>query len=170
MNQPPGNQFPPPSGGAPQQGYPPQSQPQQGYPPQGQPQQGYPPQGQPQQGYPPQGQPQQGYPQQGYPQQGYPQQGYPQQGYPQQGGGAQAPKKKVSIPAIIFSIFAIMIGLFAFLLAGMRGHSAGWEMMAMYTIPSVVCALIAIAIRRNVLTIIAVLFGLLSIVGFVLGA
>ena len=81
-----------------------------------------------------------------------------------------AEKKKRSVAAIIFSILAILAGLNAFLVAGMRGHSAGWELMAIYTLPAVLFAIIAIAIRRGVLTYIAVAFGLLAILGFVLGA
>ena len=81
-----------------------------------------------------------------------------------------AEKKKRSVPAIIFSILAILAGLNAFLVAGMQGHSAGWELMAIYTLPAVLFAIIAIAIRRSVLTFVALFFGLLGIVGFFLGA
>ena len=82
---------------------------------------------------------------------------------------SQAPKKR-SVAAIVLSIFAILGGLNAFLVAGMRGHSAGWEEMAIYTIPAVVFAVLAIAIRRNALTYAAMAFGALAIVGFFLGA
>lgn len=82
---------------------------------------------------------------------------------------AQTPKKR-SIPAIVFSIFAILGGLNAFLVAGMRGHGAGWEEMSLYTGPAVLFAVVAIALRRSALTFVAVGFALLSIVSFFLGA
>jgi 2-keto-3-deoxy-galactonokinase len=74
------------------------------------------------------------------------------------------------VAAIIFSILAILNGLYAFLVAGMGGHSVGWEQMALYTVPALIFAFIAIAIRRNALTFVALAFGALAIVGFFLGA
>lgn len=82
---------------------------------------------------------------------------------------AQTPKKR-SVPVIIFSILAILAGVNAFLVAGMRGHGAGWEEMSLYTGPSVLFALVAIAMRRGGWSFTAVGFALLSIVSFFLGA
>ena len=81
-----------------------------------------------------------------------------------------ADKKKKSIPAIIFAILAILGGLNAFFVAGMRGHSAGWELMAIYCAPPILFSIIAIAIRRGILTYIGLLFGIIAIVSFFLGA
>ncbi len=82
---------------------------------------------------------------------------------------AQSPKKR-SIPSIIFSLLAILAGTNAFLVAGMRGHGAGWEEMALYTGPSVLFAIVAISIRRGAWSFVALGFALLSIVSFFLGA
>jgi len=78
--------------------------------------------------------------------------------------------KRRSIPAILFSVSAILAGLQAFLQAGLRGHSAGWEEMSLYTGPSVLFALLAIALRRSALSYVALGFAALSVVGFFLGA
>lgn len=76
-----------------------------------------------------------------------------------------------SVAQVIFAYLAITGGVMAFLQAGMRGHSAGWEEMALYTGPALGCALVAIAIRRNKLGFSAlVVGGGLGVVGFVLGA
>lgn len=75
-----------------------------------------------------------------------------------------------SVPQMIFAYIAIGAGMMAFLQAGMKGHRVGWEEMMLYTVPAVVCALIAIAIRRNRLGFTALLFGILGVVGLVLGA
>lgn len=75
-----------------------------------------------------------------------------------------------SFAQIFFAYIAIAAGTMAFLQAGMRGHRVGWEEMALYTGPAVVGALIAVAMRRNRLGFTALLFGVLSVVGFVLGA
>ena len=91
---------------------------------------------------------------------------YPQP-YPQ-----QAPPQAVKKPsgaAIFFGIMALLGGLFAFFQAGMRGHSVGWEEMAIYSIPAVICALIAIAIRRNGWTYAGLFGAVLAIVGLLLG-
>lgn len=78
---------------------------------------------------------------------------------------------KPSVAQIIFAYIAIGTGVMAFLQAGMRGHSAGWEEMALYSGPAMVCGLIAIAIRRNRLGFAALICGVvLGAVGFVLGA
>lgn len=82
---------------------------------------------------------------------------------------AQQPKKR-SLSAIFLSVLAILGGLNAFLVAGMRGHSVGWEEMTIYTGPAVLFAILAIAIRRNGLSFVALGFGALAIVGFFLGA
>lgn len=81
-----------------------------------------------------------------------------------------AQTKKSSVPAIIFSILAILGGLNAFFVAGMRGHGAGWEEMAIYVVPTLLFTLLAIAIRRSALSYVAVAFGLLAVVSFFLGA
>ena len=81
-----------------------------------------------------------------------------------------AEKKKRSVVPIILSILAILAGTYAFVLGGMRGHSAGWEMMAIHTVPAVVFAVVSIAIRRSALTFVALGFGALAIMGFLLGA
>lgn len=70
----------------------------------------------------------------------------------------------------VFATLAIMAGLTAFLQAGIKGHSAGWEEMMIYSAPAVVCGVIAIGIRRNKLGWVALLFAALGGVGFVLGA
>lgn len=70
----------------------------------------------------------------------------------------------------VFASFAIIAGTLAFLQAGIKGHSAGWEEMALYSGPAVLCGLVAIAIRRNKLGLVALLFAALGGVGFVLGA
>lgn len=75
-----------------------------------------------------------------------------------------------SVPQMIFAYLAVGAGMMAFLQAGMKGHRVGWEEMMLYTVPAVVCALIAIAIRRNRLGFTALLFGILGVVGLVLGA
>jgi hypothetical protein len=111
------------------------------------------------------------YPQQPYAQQPYaqqPQQPYAQQPYPQQ--PFAQPQSKSSPAASFFAIVAIFAGLAAFFTAGMRGHSAGWEMMAMYTTPSVVAAIIALGIRRNALTWVGLVFAVISVGSFFLGA
>jgi hypothetical protein len=78
--------------------------------------------------------------------------------------------KPKSVPSIIFAIIAIFAGLTAFLQAGMRGHSAGWEEMSIYTAPAVIGALLSIAIQRSGLSYTALVFGALGVVGFFLGA
>ena len=82
----------------------------------------------------------------------------------------QPQKKKRSVPAIIFSVLAILAGLQAFVVAGMRGHGAGWEEMSLYTGPAVLFAVLAIAFRRGALTYVALVFGLIAIASFFLGA
>jgi hypothetical protein len=67
-------------------------------------------------------------------------------------------------------MIAITMGAMAFLQGGMKGRSAGWEEMAIYTIPAVVAALIAIAVRRSALSYTALVFGALAVVGFLLGS
>ena len=71
--------------------------------------------------------------------------------------------------AIFFGVVALVIGILAFLQAGMRGHSAGWEMMAMYSLPAIGCALVGIAIRRNGWTYAGLAGGVLAGAGLVLG-
>jgi hypothetical protein len=82
---------------------------------------------------------------------------------------AETPKKR-SLPSMIFSILAILAGLNAFLVAGMRGHGAGWEEMSLYTGPAVLFAVLAIVIRRGTLSFVALGFAGLAIVSFFLGA
>ena len=79
-------------------------------------------------------------------------------------------KPKPSVAQTIFAYVAIGTGTMGFLQAGMRGHRVGWEEMMIYSVPAVVCALLAIGIRRNALGFAALLFGALGAVGFVLGA
>jgi hypothetical protein len=84
---------------------------------------------------------------------------------------AETTKPPRSVAHIIVSTIAIVMGVFAFLQAGMRGHSAGWEEMIIYTAPAVVFAIISIAMRRQALSYAALFFGLvLGIAGFLLGA
>ena len=91
-------------------------------------------------------------------------------GYPR-GMTHPSPRKPARSGAqIFFAAVAISTGTIGFLQAGMRGHGAGWEEMMIYTVPAVVCALLAIAIRRNTLGVVALLFGGLGVVGFMLGA
>ncbi|MCA9660942.1 MAG: hypothetical protein KC486_21555 [Myxococcales bacterium] len=78
---------------------------------------------------------------------------------------------KPSVAQTLFAYVAIATGLMAFFQSGMRGHGVGWEEMALYSGPAIVCGLIAIAIRRNRLGITALICGvILGAVGFVLGA
>ncbi len=139
---------------------------------------------------PPQNQPpqypypqQQQYPQQGYPQQQYPQQqGYPQQGYPQHSmvsmNGAQpkAPTGSIAAGAIGFAA-----GVLVFLIAGLQGRRAGWEMLALPTMVAFLCGLIAAIggitamMRKQIgagLLVLALGGGgaLLALVGFALGS
>ena len=58
----------------------------------------------------------------------------------------------------------------AFFTAGLRGHGAGWELMALYTLPSVGAAFIGLVIRRSAITWIGVVFAVISVVSFFLGA
>lgn len=75
-----------------------------------------------------------------------------------------------SIPQMIFAYIAVGTGMMAFMQAGLKGHRAGWEEMMIYSAPAIVCALLAIGIRRNKLGFTALLFGVLAAIGFVLGA
>jgi hypothetical protein len=75
-----------------------------------------------------------------------------------------------SVVQTIFAYLAIFAGATAFLQAGIKGHSAGWEEMMIYSAPAVVCGIVAIAIRRNTLGWIALVFAALGGVGLVLGA
>ena len=68
-----------------------------------------------------------------------------------------------------FAIISLMIGLYSFLQGGMRGRSAGWEEMAMYAAPAVVCALISLAIDRAFLKL-ALSGAVLGAIGFYLGS
>jgi 2-keto-3-deoxy-galactonokinase len=79
-------------------------------------------------------------------------------------------KPQRSVLQMLLAYIAIGTGMMAFTQAGMRGHRVGWEEMMMYTVPAVVCALLAIAMRRNVLGFVALVFGAIAVVGFVLGA
>ncbi len=81
-----------------------------------------------------------------------------------------APRPPRSVGQTIFAYLAISTGVMAFLQAGIRGHAAGWEELMLYTGPAVVCALVAIAIRRNTIGYVALCFGALGVVGLVLGA
>ena len=78
--------------------------------------------------------------------------------------------KKPSAAAIFFAVVAIAAGAMAFVTAGIRGHSAGWELMAVYTGPSIGAALIGLAIRRAAITWVGLGFAVLSAVSFFLGA
>jgi energy-converting hydrogenase Eha subunit A len=78
--------------------------------------------------------------------------------------------KKRSVPAIIFSVLAILSGLMSFLTAGLQGRRAGWEMLIIFAAPAVICAVIALVIRRNGLTYTALGFGILGVLGLFLGA
>lgn len=71
---------------------------------------------------------------------------------------------------MLFAYTAIGTGMMAFMQAGLRGHRVGWEEMMIYTVPAVVCALLAITIRRNTLGVVALVFAVLAIIGLVLGA
>jgi hypothetical protein len=92
-------------------------------------------------------------------------------------------RAKPSFPVVsfIFAFLAVVVGIIGFLIAGFRGHSAGWELMAIPTLVTFALALFAFIgaimalVRRSwiggVLTIGAAGFGsLLALVGFVLGA
>lgn len=79
-------------------------------------------------------------------------------------------KKTGSVVAKLFAMVAIAMGMLAFMQAGMKGHRVGWEEMMLYTGPSVICAIIAISLRRDRDSYIALVFAALSIVGLVQGA
>ena len=79
------------------------------------------------------------------------------------------PSPKPSVAAIVFGVLALINGLHAFFQAGIRGRSAGWEMMAIYSLPAIVCALIAIAIRRNAWTYAGLAGGVLAVAALWLG-
>jgi len=81
-----------------------------------------------------------------------------------------APRPPRSVGQTIFAYLAISTGVMAFLQAGIRGHAAGWEELMLYAGPAVVCALVAIAIRRNTIGYVALFFGALGVAGLVLGA
>jgi cytochrome bd-type quinol oxidase subunit 2 len=82
---------------------------------------------------------------------------------------AETPQKKSFVPTFLAYV-AISMGTYAFLQAGMKGHRVGWEEMMLYTAPAVVCALLAIALRRDKSTYLGLVFAALAIVGLVLGA
>ena len=75
-----------------------------------------------------------------------------------------------SVAQTIFAYLAIFTGTLAFLPAGIKGPSAGWEEMRISSAPAALCGVVAIAIRRNALGWIALVFAALGGVGLVLGA
>ena len=79
-------------------------------------------------------------------------------------------KPKPSVAASVFAAIAITTGMMASCQALLRGHSAGWEMMMIYSIPAVITAAIAIAIRRQKLTYVALVFGGLGLAALFLGS
>lgn len=81
-----------------------------------------------------------------------------------------AEKPPRSVAQTIFAYLAIVTGTMAFLYAGIKGRSAGWEEMVIYSAPALLGGLVAIAIRRNALGWTALVFAALGGVGFVLGA
>lgn len=81
-----------------------------------------------------------------------------------------AEEKERSVVATVFSILAIAGGLNALLMGLTLGARAGWEKMAIYVLPVILFALVAIAIRRNGWTYAALVGALLGIVGLLLGS
>jgi len=71
--------------------------------------------------------------------------------------------------SICFGVIALLLGLGAFFQAGVRGHSAGWEMMMIYALPAIGCAVVGIALRRNGWTYAGLVGGVLGIAGLLLG-
>ncbi|MCB9580527.1 MAG: hypothetical protein H6717_26085 [Polyangiaceae bacterium] len=90
-------------------------------------------------------------------------------------------KAKPPVLSILAAVVALGLGMITFLIAGFRGHSAGWEMMAAPTALTGLAGLVGFvgglgALSRKsflvALGLIAVsgLGGLLAVAGFVLGA
>ncbi|MDP3275459.1 MAG: hypothetical protein Q8Q09_09715 [Deltaproteobacteria bacterium] len=117
-----------------------------------------------------------------YQQPQYPQQGYPQQGYPQQQMIMHAgTQPKAPTGSIAAGVIGLLAGMMVFLIAGFRGRSAGWEMLAVPTLVSLVCSLVATiggitAVVRKQFGLGLLVLGLglagafLALVGFVLGS
>ncbi|WAS94959.1 hypothetical protein [Nannocystis punicea] len=82
---------------------------------------------------------------------------------------AETPAKKSFAPTFLACV-AMCMGAIAFVEAGMKGHRAGWEEMMLYTGPAVICALLAILMRRDKYTYFGLVFAALAIVALVLGA
>jgi hypothetical protein len=72
--------------------------------------------------------------------------------------------------AAIFSVVAISAGTYAFVLAGIKGHANGWELLLPITATSLVAGLIAIARERRALTYVAGVFAVLGVFGLLMGA
>jgi hypothetical protein len=68
------------------------------------------------------------------------------------------------------AIAAIVVGFMALAQGAIKGQSAGWELMMAFTGPAVFCALCAVALRRSALTYAGLVFGVLAVVGLLLGA
>jgi len=73
------------------------------------------------------------------------------------------------IPPKVFAIVAILAGTMSCVQGAVRGRSAGYEDMMVYAGPAVVGAVLAIALERSRLTYVAAGFGLLGIIGLMLG-
>ena len=79
-------------------------------------------------------------------------------------------KQKKNVLALILAILAIAGGVMAFSMGLIEGRRAGSETMMIYASPTVILAVIAIAVQRNVVTYLGVGGGILAIVGVVLGS
>ncbi len=107
----------------------------------------------------------------------------PQHQAPMHQAPAQPAQTEAKAPAwaFLFALLACGVGFLTFLIAGFRGHSAGWEMMAVPALATFGLAgigfigAIVAGVRRR-LGVAAALVGmtgfasLLAVVGFVLGA
>lgn len=73
---------------------------------------------------------------------------------------------KKSTVANSCAMIAIVFGILAFLTAGLKGEGAGTVEMLIFCAPAWVATLVAIVMRRSVLSFIAVGFGALAVAAF----
>jgi hypothetical protein len=75
-----------------------------------------------------------------------------------------------SLASAIFASVAIVAGTLAFLIAGIKGHGAGWEMLIIFTLPAVGCAPIAFIAQRSKLSYAALGGAALGVLGLLMGS
>jgi hypothetical protein len=73
------------------------------------------------------------------------------------------------IPPKVFAVVAILAGTMSCVQGAIRGRSAGYEAMMIYAGPAIVGAVLAIALERSRITYVAAGFGLLGLIGLMLG-